>query len=340
MRSHTASPAWHWPAPRAALWFAGAALVLLAAVALERTLPRAALWALFAVVGGLGTVHGVLDTVLVTRLLPAGWARGRALLAYLAVTLLIGWLLLAHPALALMVLLSLSLWHFGESFQTPAASPWEGLCQRLLRGGVPVLMPALVSQTELAPLAQAVAAGDNAALAMLWGFWTGLAWLWAVACGAWLLGCVAAAGDGWRAGRALLTEVAALAALNLLCSPLMAFALYFGLYHAAGHIGRVWATQEAPRRAQLAADWRVWLTLLLSLALIAGLFSGASASALSSAWPDAALRLLIIGLVAVSVPHVVLISCWARLLRNERKERAQTAPHQAASAHPPTTGVA
>ncbi len=339
MAVHASTPR-RWPVPRAAIWAVSVTLVLLAAVVLERTWPHAALLALLLVVGGLGTLHGALDTVLIMRLLSTTEARVRALLGYLGATLLTAWLLLPYPAMALMVLLGLSMWHFGESFGRASESSgtpgipgtsgvwaFESLMQRVLRGGAPVLMPALVSRTELAPLAQVVAAGDATALAMnlLWGFWIGLAWLWAAAGATWLLRC--AAGDaGWQRQQVLLLEVAALAALNLVCSPLMAFALYFGLYHAAGHIGRVWATQEASRRAQLATDWRVWMTLLLSLALMAWLASGvngvngvigAGEAALPLAWPDTALRLLIVGLVAVSVPHVALVGWWAHQLRGK-----------------------
>jgi beta-carotene 15,15'-dioxygenase len=334
MGPDVASPVSRWPAPRAAGWAVAAALILLAVAALERTQPHAALLALLIVVGGLGTLHGVLDTVLIVRLLPAAWARGGALLAYLAVTLFTAWLLQPYPAMALMVLLALSLWHFGESFQAQTVSRLQGLIQRLLRGGAPVLMPALVSKTALSPLAMVVANGDATAMTVLWAFWTGLAGLWAAGCLAWGVWCVTRAQAGWRAAQALMTEVAALALLNLLCSPLMAFALYFGLYHAAGHIGRVWATQAQSRRLQLATDWHVWLTLLLSLALIVGLVQLATDSGVPSAWPDAALRVLIVGLVAVSLPHVVLISRWAALLRRELAAR-----HQAANAHRPTTGA-
>jgi beta-carotene 15,15'-dioxygenase len=321
MRPRMASLAWHWPMSRTARDAMASGLIVLVASLAERAQPHVALLALWLVVGGLGTLHGVLDTVLVVRMMRKGWMSAGVLLAYLVVTLSTAWLLRPFPAVALMVLLLLSAWHFGESFDKPApASTFTRLTLRLLRGGAPVLMPALVSQSALAPLAQAVAGDDLAAITMLWGFWIGLAWLWAATCAVWLLRSVTASAEGWRGDLLLLRELGGLALLNIVCSPLMAFALYFGLFHATGHIRRVWAHLPVSQRGQLTTDWRVWLTLLMSVALLAGLVWTMRAGAATVAWPDASLRLLIVGLVAVSVPHVVLISCWARLLRADRHQ--------------------
>jgi hypothetical protein len=102
--------------------------------------------------------------------------------------------------------------------------------------------------------------------------------------------------------------------LYALVSPLMAFALYFGLYHAAGHIRRVLAVVPVGTRR----TWHrnpyliaaIGLTGLLGL-LLAGAMH---AQAIDVALPDLALRGVILALVAVSVPHVVLISLWAAAL--------------------------
>jgi Brp/Blh family beta-carotene 15,15'-monooxygenase len=265
--------------------------------------------------------------LLLMGLLPARrWAP--ALPAYLGATLLTAWLLLPHPVTALLLLLALSSWHFGEAFDTQAAAAVERVSLRLLRGGAPVLMPALVSPDALARLARTVAAGDAGPSAWLWACWTGAAWAWALGCGVWLL-CSAWSPERRRRSRPLGLELGALAVLNLACSPAMAFALYFGGHHAAGHIARVW-TQALRGRAPRGSGWAVGLTLLLSLMLLAGWTLHSAAAVPPSAWPDAALRGLIVALVAVSVPHVVLISCWAQQLRRAR-DRVDQGP--AAVAH-------
>jgi Brp/Blh family beta-carotene 15,15'-monooxygenase len=337
-----------WPPAAVAL----AALLLLAAlVLLDRGLPHAGLLTLLILVGTVGTAHGVLDTLLIVRHLPTPRSRWWVATAYLLAALVTAAGLQGAPAVALMVLLGLSLWHFGEHFDSAApgadkSSPLAQLPQlaqqlvtRLLRGGAPVLMPALVAQAALAPQAQVAAGSDPAATAMLWLVWTGMAYAWLALFGVWCLLWLLrplwshlsmpslplvsrmslmtprAQQSAAASRRHLLLEVLAIALLYTLLSPLMAFAVYFGGYHATGHIRRVLRTTPAGASAPWHKDWRLLgtlaLTLFLGLALVAWMLPQTTNFAL----PDVALRSVILALAAVSVPHVLLIGWWAHGLR-------------------------
>jgi beta-carotene 15,15'-dioxygenase len=287
---------------------------------LDRRLAQAGLLTLLFLVGTVGTAHGVLDTLLIVRQLHTSTSRWLVAGAYLLAALVTASLLHRAPAVALMVLLGLSLWHFGEHFDRTVPgqikpAPAQQLFTRLLRGGAPVLMPALVAQSALAPQAHVAAGGDAAAAAMLWTVWTGMAYLWAAALGVWCLQSLLAPQGTPASRRRLLAEVMTIAALYALLSPLMAFAIYFGAYHAIGHIQRVLGTQPKAPSQHWQSDLRVWgtlaLTVLLGISLVAWMLPLVNGLAL----PDVALRTVILALAAVSVPHVVLIGWWARSLR-------------------------
>jgi beta-carotene 15,15'-dioxygenase len=306
-------------------WLGAAVLGVLLLAALDRWLPHAGLLVLLVLVGTVGTAHGVLDTLLIVRHLQTQRSRWLVATAYMAATLLTAAVLQTAPAVALMVLLGLSLWHFGEHFDhaEPGSSNLALAAQqlfiRLLRGGAPVLIPALLAQAALAPQAQVAAGGDLAATAMLWSVWTRMAYAWAGLFGLWCLQSLLAPQGTVPSRRHVLLEVLTIAALYLLLSPLMAFALYFGAYHATGHIRRVMKTASAAASSHPSSawqtDWRLWATLGLTALLGAALVAWMLPQVGRFALPDVALRTVILALAAVSVPHVVLIGWWARGLR-------------------------
>lgn len=292
-----------------------AVLGFAAALMLDRLLAQGGLIVLLVLVGSLGLVHGAMDALLLVRHLERTRLRLAWGAAYLAATIATAWLLWPLPGIALMLLLGLSIWHFGEGFdhfrRLPAV---QQVVYRCVRGGAPVLMPALIARPALEPLVGAAAGGNAAATAMAWGGWSGLAVVWLCGVCVWL---------GWshlfapadRASRqTALIEIGALAALYALVSPLMAFALYFGLYHAAGHIRRVLALAPAGARRTWHREPYLLAAVALTCALGLLLAVAMRVHAIDVALPDLALRGIILALVAVSVPHVLLISLWAARL--------------------------
>jgi beta-carotene 15,15'-dioxygenase len=309
---------------------AGMVLALALLRTLEAQWPPLALWAFVLLSLTLGFGHGALDAVL---LLAQFAPRSRALAvsaAYLLCVLLAGWLLSWSVPLALLLLVLMSVWHFGELHS-------HALWARLCVGGASVMWPVLVAPQALALLLQD-ALGSGFALA--WGGWQVLAYGWLAFVLACALGgmawCVAhrekfASASQVLASPRLRTALwAALEITAVLCayfvlSPLLAFALYFGLYHCVAHVARV-------RRALLAHSSAVVLrytlafvaSALATAALLAVLWwflpgtpwLGGVGPALANLQANSGqvLQWLVVSLAAVTLPHLVLVSYSARWL--------------------------
>jgi beta-carotene 15,15'-dioxygenase len=282
-----------------------------ALIALDHIYPQAGLIALLVLVGSLGSVHGALDVMLLARcaqrsLVAWGWAS-----AYLLSSLLTAWVLRDQAAAALLILLGLSVWHFGEGFEAWCGLPavQRAAC-RWVRGGAPVLIPALIAKPALQALVLGAVAQDSLRSQWVWAVWSGSALLWLGGVCVWLV--LSYIMPFWRQQAVLrhpiLLELAVLALLYAVASPLMAFALFFGLHHATGHIRRVTSLSPALMHNQRwFGDWRVIAALALTLGLGALLVMAMPAQ-LASVWtPSAALRSVVLALTAVSVPHVVLV---------------------------------
>jgi beta-carotene 15,15'-dioxygenase len=290
----------------------GAALLGMAAalMLLDRWAPHGGLVVLLVLVGSVGMAHGAMDALLMVRQLKQTRTRMASSALYLAATIATALALWRLPGIALMLLLGLSIWHFGEAFDhfrsLPAA---QRALYRFIRGGAPVLMPALIARPELALLVASAVGADAAA--MVWACWSGLALAWLGGVVVWLgWSCLIPPAHRMSRDKALI-EIGALVALYALVSPLMAFALYFGLYHAAGHIRRVLSLAPTGARRAWHRDPHLIATLALT-GILGLLLAGAmQTQAIDIALPDLALRGMILALAAVSVPHVVLISWWA-----------------------------
>lgn len=302
----------------------GAAVVGIAAalIVLDRLAAQGGLIVLLVLVGSLGLMHGAIDALLLVRHLKTTRTRIALGMLYLWATMVTAWALWPLPGMALMLLLGLSIWHFGEGFDhfrhLPAA---QQAAYRLVRGGAPVLIPALMARPALQPLVSAAAGGDAAATAMAWAGWSGLALAWLCGVCVWLAGLYLSPSADRDCHQKTLIEIGALVALYALVSPLMAFAMYFGLYHAAGHIRRVLALAPVGKRRAWYTDPYLVTALVLTVVLGLLLAGAMQAQAAQAALPDLALRAVILALVAVSVPHVVLISFWAAALGRRSSRR-------------------
>jgi beta-carotene 15,15'-dioxygenase len=274
--------------------------------------------------GTIGVFHGALDgSILLRQFRPAARALGWGV-AYLLVVVVLGVSLLPHPQFTLLLLLALSVWHFGEIYgRTLPALRWAALTTRLSAGGAPVMLPALTSASQLSSLSPAWASPEAAWLMQVW---TVMAWVWLAVlagCGLW---CVVAR---MRLPRWLLVELALVVGLNLLLTPAMAFAIYFGLYHALGH---VWRVLRAVTAFDKAAFRTVAVVLVLTVALAAGLLATMASTvqvqlaAASHSYLPLLVHWLIVGLTALTVPHLILISYCAPMLAGKipHEPNAQT----------------
>ncbi len=314
----------NWPAALpvpARMVFAGLA-VLACGVWVEQLQP-VWVWPIFLIlVLGIGFLHGALDTVLLARTAwPVPWA-----LAYLLAVLALLYAFSLSAGVALLLLIGMSLWHFGQGAallsDTNAASLRQMLLRATLRvaqGGASVMLPALLSGAQLQALLQAFLPVEAA---WVWQVWQACAWLWAAV-------ALGAVGMAWRlAGashrvsgksyslRALIFEIACLALLNAALSPLLAFALYFGLFHSLMHIRSVWHLCGGHMSIQVGAA--TLLVLLLTGLLMLGLawFFGATAlHGLVQHWPsDVLLRSTVVALAALTLPHAVIVGHFSKQL--------------------------
>lgn len=303
----------------AVCWFA--ALWLLA-VSSEHRWPSTGLWVMVSLSLSTGLLHGALDALL---LLQRFASRTRALAMgglYLAAVLVAGALLSRSSTLALFALLAMSAWHFGEPFgrwagptQTQPPTPTLAGLTRVVLGAAPVLLLPWTQANEATSALLPWLSADALQA------WRGLAYVWLGLFAAWVWACGL---PRWRAYRQAWAELLAVLLLNLSLSPLLAFALYFGAYHAPVHIWRVWragrikaidkAGTAAPLPRIAAAVAAVIAVLLLTAGLGALLWQLPGVARLQTAVAGDALRWLIVALAALTLPHLLLISTCSRWL--------------------------
>lgn len=269
------------------------AIVALALVA-SAALPREASWLVaLAIVIVLGVPHGALDGAVAAPLLRPryGWAWfGVFAVPYLGLSALV--LLAWHiaPLATLAGFLALSVLHFGEE-DAGLGRPFEVL----VRGGLPIALPALLRPEETAALFAAV---TRVPMSHLPGWWIAAAWLWLAIAAVWML--------ARRRRGAVLIEMAVLALAFRLLPPLTAFTLYFVGLHAPRHMrALVRDPNRAPgidtmRKAVRASLPVFALTLLLGASLWPLYAAGAND-------PAATLLCLTLRMLsALTVPHVLL----------------------------------
>jgi Brp/Blh family beta-carotene 15,15'-monooxygenase len=306
-----------------------ALLAMLVLRLLEAQWPPLALWAFVLLSLTLGFGHGALDAVL---LLAQFVPRSKALLvstAYLLCVLLTGWALSWSVPWALLLLVLMSVWHFGELH---SYALWARLCV----GGSSVMWPMLVAQEAMAELVQG-RLGPNCR--EVWS-------IWQIVANGWLI-LLSASALGWVVWRFLKCKKfaakvsdqgqdsasyhhyalwAAVEILTILCaylllSPLLAFTLYFGVYHCIAHVARVRRAVLARNtlgfaRYAMAFTASVLATAVL-LALLWWFLPGAPWLGVGNvlASQGQILQWLVVALAAVTLPHLVLVSYSTRWFR-------------------------
>jgi len=270
-----------------------AALVGLGLIA-SALLPREASWlAALAAIIVLGVPHGALDGAVAAPLLRPRFGRlwfGVFALPYLGLSalVLVAWQI--APLTTLAGFLALSVLHFGEEDAGPGR-PIEAL----VRGGLPIALPALLRPEETAELFALVA---RVPMPELPTWWSAAAWLWLAGAVLWLA--------IHRPRRAVLAECAGLAAAFWLLPPLTAFALYFVGLHGPRHMrALVRDPVRAPAIDTMGRAVRAALPIFaLTLGLGAGLWP---LYAPGSPGPTATLLALTLQMLsALTVPHVLL----------------------------------
>lgn len=279
---------------------------------LDHSVAQAGLWFFIGLALTTGFFHGALDIVLMQREFVRGHQLARAVILYAGSAMLLATVCAHSGWLLVLVLLLMSVWHFGEPYGRWENGTWNRLAwiQRAIAGGAPVMLPALLSTRALqAVLPMAVDADATWAFAI----WQTLAWLWVGMCGLSL-----AVLRQRLFSKPLFKEVAFVIVINLLLSPLMAFSIYFGVFHATAHIIRV----VGKHRQGAVLDQKnetyyvlakpvglaITITSLATVILLLVLIWYVSGIPISAGEHHSLLHDILVGLTAVTLPHLVLVS--------------------------------
>ncbi len=319
--AHTTAPSAMPVAARRARTMSIGILGLVAALALApEALTPALAWTVLAIGLLIGLPHGAVD-----HLVPE-WTLGRdlprstfaAILgAYVALAAAAFGLLIVQPMLAASAFVIVSILHFGAGdveFLDASRDlrPWQRSIAVLAFGLPPVALPIAVYAEQARPVLVGLApelavltvpAARTTALLVTFG---------SVAVTMWAVGVQ---------GRArIAVDLAVLCVAFVLAPPLLAFAAYFGGWHAARHIARLLALD--PRNVDELAAGRVGRPLLrfarsallptvISVIVLLGLWWGAGGV---EGLVAAHLGLL----VALTMPHVAIVS-WLDGRRREAR---------------------
>ena len=298
----------------------------------------------FALTLSIGMLHGMLDIVIFSQVPLQYW---RFLTLYLLAVLGLVYLLLTIEWIALPILLLLSVWHFGEPqrldktltrllpqnfhqvLQLPLQPRLQDGLQRYLLGANSLAAPFFLQGESLHSIVSSL---TNSLIAMPelthvgWLLWSliALAWLPAMVIFIGLLLLKQVAMNSDLTATFLETAVVWLAFAML---PIwLAFALYFATYHAIRHIRDVW--HAATSRMDIGLQPRLF-NVVLNICVIGLITIVIIVYVLSQIYVDMPayisigvlqagyaqwLRMLVIVLAAVTLPHAILVHYWRKQL--------------------------
>lgn len=242
----------------------------------------------------LGLPHGALDLPIAEALWPLDSPGRKLMFAALYLGLsgaVVGvWLLL--PAVALLAFLAYSALHFSDDWAGEVPSlRWSG-------GLATVGAPALLHHGEVETIFAVLAPREGAALAS-----DAVALAGALA----LLMLAASVLASPRARGAAALEQATLWAVAAALPPLMYFAVYFCALHSIRHFTATMAAVPDGRRALLVA---VVLSAMVTLVGLLALRYGATGT--MTTMSEQGIRVIFIGLAALTVPHMILVDRFRR----------------------------
>ncbi len=268
--------------------------------------PAVSAWIMVALVGLVGLPHGAYDMAVARRLLsgPMGRSWWPVFVgAYLALAAVAAGLWMVAPWVGLVSLLTLGAFHWGaDDLAGRTGVRWVDVCLIASRGAVPVALPLAFHPSETAVVFAGLVGAEWVSASMV-----GMAGAVAAAIAA--PGVVGGIVLAWReetgSGVRSVAEVGALVAWFAVVGPILAFAVYFCLWHSARHSLRSMARIDgsslgrASRWYAAAVAWPTVATWALALAAWPVVAGGAVD-------PSGLWRVVFIGLFALTVPHVVL----------------------------------
>jgi beta-carotene 15,15'-dioxygenase len=281
----------------------GALLAILLLALTPELLPaKAQLVGLGIVVVVFGLPHGALDPWVAEKIGICG-SPGQKILfnvAYLGIAAAVVLLWLWAPTLSLSIFLAISVWHFSGDWEGFLSRPWR-LCAGLLL----LLMP-IGFHTETVAVLFSYLSGESGihlarTLSLPGWFLTGAMVT--------LIGLTL-----WQRHWFVALELSLLLALAYLTPPLIYFALYFCLLHSPRHLLGLFEKASYRERPRLIRMIFIYTTATLFLAALLWWFW--------STLPQETLivRLVFIGLAALTVPHMILIAATHFHQRAQRNQ--------------------
>ena len=254
----------------------------------------------------IGLPHGAFDGAIANHL-GAGQSFAAAtkfITSYCAAAVLVIAIWIIFPAITLALFLIISVIHFGRG-DASAKSRSVFMMQVLLHGGLPIFGIIYFQQSNVIPLFDALTNGASD-LAILMSNIT----VPAMGLMAGLYGLMAFRDASLRAR---FLEFILLAGVFAILPPLVSFALYFCIIHTGRHMRRIWhvlALTSSPKGLYQQA---------VVFTLASWLVGGAAFLWLETGNFDAALlRVVFIGLAALTVPHMILVDgFFAKRQRHE-----------------------
>ena len=249
----------------------------------------------------IGLPHGALDGAIAIHL---GFSRKvllfiRFLLLYVGMAGLVIAAWIMAPAACLLGFLVISMIHFGAG-DARHGTGWVRGAEVMAHGGLVVAGISQMHRPEVDVIFAYLTGGDTRLV------WQGLDIL-TVIVGASLVVCLAQA-LWYRRWRGTAIELGALAILFAMTPPLVGFAVYFCCVHSARHVASIMSSL----RQHMSAS-----TMLLQAAIftVASWLAGAAAIWWLADMADpqpVILRVIFIGLAALTVPHMILVDGFYR----------------------------
>ena len=268
----------------------------------------------------MGIFHGMLDIVLLRSL---QFKQISYLFIYTALALAALLFFLNFPNTALLALLILSVWHFGEAQQSDDSAkietktqllstqfiPRQFIPRRFLLGACALAAPFMLANQSLHEILVILLTDANWLL-ITWTAWGVIAWAWLIAFFVCLIQLVIVKTMPFN--YATLLEILTIWLGFYLLSPLIAFSLYFGAYHAVRHIRDVVAKTKAVHmyKTALALVGIFTLSMLTLITLI--LNNNIEIAGLNVTSSIILFQSSIVLLVAITLPHSFLISIWRK----------------------------
>lgn len=267
----------------------------------------------------LGIPHGAADNLtLVNALSWRGWIRLGVI--YVAIAAAAALLIIVFPVFGFILVIGMTVWHFGTGDvqataelegETPATGKFR-VVYALALGSAPVLLP-LTSSAALSTVVWL-----EPALSVIYSTPVTLV-IRGVVLTLIVISVVALISRGFLRGA---FELFTLAVLGLVVSPFIAFAVYFGFWHATRHTARLaQATTGVITLRSLASVTKIGIPSLLGfIAILAGVTIFLDMDSLSG-------TVLWIGLAIVwglTVPHMWFVSRFDQRLRAESIPTGQT----------------